>query len=186
MRRRLATVRHRLISVPARLVAVGRIGSIPFTLPTIALPLAARGWKLAVRGAWARTLSSVVVSALCALTGWSADGVAKGHRVSAPYRAPRCDDPVVIDQIIAEFPGRYRASGVAPVLVRAREAGWQSWPQDRWPRRFCKGTIMAPSDAERPIFYAIVSNDQSYELEWCVVGLDVAWPYDPRCRLARP
>jgi hypothetical protein len=62
------------------------------------------------------------------------------------------------------------------------------------PRLFCEGIITSPSGAERPsfhpsyypIYYAIIANGLAYELEWCVVGLDHAWPIDRRCRLARP
>jgi hypothetical protein len=93
---------------------------------------------------------------------------------------------VVFAQIAAEYAGRHWASGFAAVGIRADEANWESWPQNLIPRRFCAGTIEALSGVKLPIYYAIISDGAGYALEWCVVGLDRAWPYDPRCRLARP
>jgi hypothetical protein len=187
-RRLLATTPHQTRSVAVVLLAVKRIGSIPSTafLPIIALPPAAKGWINAAWGARAKALSFVVASALCASPAWSAGGAAKGNRAPAGYPAPRCNDPVVYARIAAEYPGRHWASGFAAVGIRAHEASWESWPQRLIPRRFCEGTIKALSGAKRPIYYAIIADGLSYELEWCVVGLDRAWPYDPRCRLARP
>jgi hypothetical protein len=185
-RRHLATT-HRSRSVAAVLLAFRLIRSSPSTAfpPNIALPLAAKGWKHAVRGARAGVLSFMFASASCAPTAWSGDGAVKGHRVPAGYPAPRCDDPVVFAQIGAEYRGRHWASGFAAVGIRAHEASWESWPQ-YMPRRFCEGTIKSLSGAERPIYYAIIADGPGYELEWCVVGLDRGWPYDRRCRLARP
>jgi hypothetical protein len=69
------------------------------------------------------------------------------------------------------------------------------------PRRFCEGVIKPLGSSERPdckyvsprsypvcypIYYAIIENGPSYQVEWCAVGLDRPWFADPRCRLARP
>lgn len=187
-RRLLAATPHRTRYAAAVLLAFRSIGSIPSTafLPTIALPPAAKGWMNAAWGARANALSFVVASALCASPAWSAGSAAKGNRAPAGYPAPRCADPVVFNRIAAEYGVRHWASGFAAVGIRAHEASWESWPQHRIPRQFCAGTIKALSGAKRPIYYAIIADGPDYGLEWCVVGLDRTWPYDPRCRLARP
>jgi hypothetical protein len=179
------------------LLAFRQIGSIRPTafLPTVALPPAAKGWINAVRGARAKALSFVVASALCASPAWSADGVAKSNQAPAGYFAPRCDDPGVFARIDAEYRGRHWASDFTPGgIFRARKTIRKYWPQRDMPRLFCEGIITPLSGAERPsfyppyypIYYAIIANGLGYELEWCVVGLDRAWPYDRRCLLARP
>lgn len=185
-RRFLTTTPHQARSVAAILLAFGRIGSNPSTTfpPAIALPRAAKGCKgrmNAVRRARAGALGFLLASALCA---WSADGAAKGNR--APAGLSRCDDPEVFARIAAEYRGRHWASGFAAVAIRAREIHRKYWPYGDMPRRFCEGTLIAPSRDERPIYYAIIADGPGHEIEWCVVGLDRAWPYDPRCRLARP
>jgi hypothetical protein len=107
----------------------------------------------------------------------------------------------VFGQIAAEFLGRHSASGFGAVRVGGREVIRKYWPQADMPRRFCEGMVIPLSGAARldchyvspsyypvcyPIYYAIIANGPSYELKWCAVGLDRAWPVDPRCRLARP
>jgi hypothetical protein len=138
-------------------------------------------------------LAFMIASALCASPA-SADGVAKSNRAAADYFPIRCDDPAVRAQIAAEYRIRHRVSGLAAVdIFNVRKNVPKYWPSDM-PRRFCEGIIPSPAGPERlsfqqayyPIYYAIIANGQGYELEWCVVGLDHAWPLDPRCRLARP
>jgi hypothetical protein len=178
------------------LLAFRQIGSVPSKafLPTIALPPAAGGWMNAVRRARAMALGLVVASALCASPASSADRVAKSNGAQAGYFPIRCDDPAVRARIAAEYRARHRVSDLAAVdILDARVTTPKYWPDDM-PRRFCEGIVPSPSGPERlsfhppyyPIYYAIIANGPGYELEWCVVGLDRAWPYDPRCRLARP
>jgi len=190
----LASTQRRLGGVAAASPAFERIGSVSWTafLPTIAQPLASDNTskhKIRSARAWAR--SFILASALCASTFRSADGATPGYLVPGSYPAACCDDPVVFDRITAEFRGRFWTLGVAVIDIRAHEASWDSWPQYRIPRRFCAGTIIARRGNERqiydqPIYYAIIADGRRYEVEWCVVGLDRAWPYDRRCRLARP
>jgi hypothetical protein len=199
-RRHLATTPHR--SVAAVSLAFKLIRSIPSTdfPPNIALPLAAKGWMNTVRSARVKALSFLVASALCASPAWSADRVAKSNWAPPEY-LPRCNDSAVFGQIAAEFLGRHSASGFGAVRIGGREVIRKYWPQADMPRRFCEGMVKPLSGAERldcryvspsyypvcyPIYYAIIANGPSYELEWCAVGLDRAWPVDPRCRLARP
>jgi hypothetical protein len=194
----LATIPPQTKSVAAVWPAFRQIGSIASTafLPAIALPPAAKGWTNAVWAARAKALSFVVASALCASPAWSADKAAKASPApEAYYVLPRCDDPAVFAQIIADYGGRHWASDVTGVGIRARETTIRKyWPLADMPRRFCEGSITPPSDVERPsfhpsyypIYYAIIANGPGVELEWCAVGLDRAWPIDQRCRLARP
>lgn len=132
----------------------------------------------------------MVASALFASPAWaakSASRVAKSYRVPASYPGPSCDDPAVLGQIKAEYSGSHWVPGTE--LFNVGDANWDSWPQDLIPRRFCKGQIRAPRRYESliyPIYYAIIVDGPTYQVPWCVVGLDRPWYNDPRCRLARP
>jgi hypothetical protein len=195
-RRRLATIPHQTRPVAAVLPAFRQIGFIP---SRAILPPAAKGWMNAVRGARAKALSLVIASALCASPAWSAKRAAKSN-VPVEYAIPSCDDPAVLGQIAAEFNDRHWAVGFGG--MRGYEVGRKEyWPYADMQRRFCEGVVKPLRGAERPgckyvspsfypvcypIYYAIIANDPGYQLEWCAVGLDRAWPVDPRCRLARP
>jgi hypothetical protein len=135
----------------------------------------------------------VVASALCASPALCANRVAKSYPASAAYYSlPHCNDLAVLAQIDAEYRGGSQAPGITAVGIR--EITPKYWPLVDMPRRFCQGTITPPSGFEPlsfhpsdyPIYYAIIWNRPGYELKWCVVGLDRAWPYESRCRLARP
>jgi hypothetical protein len=148
----------------------------------------------AVRGARAVALSFVVASALCVSAASSADRVVKSNGAPAGYFPIPCDDSGVFARIAAEYRARHWASDLSAVaILDVHETTPKYWPGDM-PRRFCAGIITPPSGVERlsfypsnyPIYYAIIANGAGFELEWCVVGLDRAWPIDPRCRLARP
>jgi hypothetical protein len=175
------------------LLAFRQIGSIPSKAfpPTIALPPAASGWMNAAR---AMALGFVVASALCASPASPADRVATSKGAPAGYVPLGCDDPPVFARIAAEYRARHWASDPSAVaILGVHETTPEYWPSDM-PRLFCAGIITRPGGAEHlsfhpshyPIYYAIIANGPGYELEWCVVGLDRAWPIDPRCRLARP
>jgi hypothetical protein len=202
-RRLLATTPHLTQSVAAVLLAFKSIPSTVF-LPTTALLRVAKGckgWLNSVRGARVKALGFLVASALCASPAWSVDRVAISNWAAEALNLPYCGDPAVYGLILAEFRGRHWASGVAPVGIRGREVPRTYWPRADMPRRFCEGEIKSQSSADRPgcryispsyypvcypIYYAIIANGPGYQLEWCAVGLDRAWPVDPRCRLARP
>jgi hypothetical protein len=131
-----------------------------------------------------------IASAVCASPAWSADRVAISN-VPAAYALPPCHDPGVLAQIAAEYRGRHRVPDLAAVgILDVRPTTHKYWPADM-PRQFCEAIISSPRPERLsihpsyyPIYYAIIG--PGYELEWCVVGLDRAWPVDPRCRLARP
>ena len=58
------------------------------------------------------------------------------------------------------------------------------------PRRFCSGKAVISDGTVRPLHYWIGENTGAIGVtsgvEWCVVGLDRNWAYNPRCKMARP
>ncbi|MGN6286150.1 MAG: hypothetical protein ACTHM2_13465 [Afipia sp.] len=74
-----------------------------------------------------------------------------------------------------------------------RETAFRPWTvgaQDTIPRRFCTARAMMTDGHIRRVDYSIIEDGgfagfQS-GVEWCVVGLDRNWAYNPACRSARP
>ena len=58
------------------------------------------------------------------------------------------------------------------------------------PRRYCAGTAFISDGTRHKIFYSIGEDTGllgvSWGIEWCVVGLDRNWAYNPRCKMAQP
>lgn len=178
----MAAARRHLATTPR---CLGFAAAASRVFERIGCHLSAAVLPMITRPSRAKALIVVVASALCASPAWSAGGVVKGIEWNS---GPRCNDPAVVDQIVAEYRSRHWASGFED--IHTGKARWKSWPHHvRPPRRFCEGQIKAwrgPELLTYPIYYAIIADDPSYRLAWCVVGLDRPWPYDPRCRLARP
>jgi hypothetical protein len=110
---------------------------------------------------------------------------------------PVCDDPGVLRQISAKFAEKetsYWTSNLEIVGIdRIRQASalrpWTGAPQ-AIPRRFCNGIAQVSDGSRHAIHYSILENSgwlgMGWGVEWCVVGLDRNWAYNPSCRMARP
>jgi hypothetical protein len=109
---------------------------------------------------------------------------------------PLCDDPGVLGQISSKFAQKeteHWASNLEILEVgRIREAAFRAWtgaPQ-AIPRRFCHGVARVSDGSTHTIHYTIGENTGwlgvGWGVEWCVVGLDRNWAYNPSCRMARP
>jgi hypothetical protein len=70
------------------------------------------------------------------------------------------------------------------------ETAFSSWAPDTIPRRFCSAVVLVSDGIRRPVHYAIGEDlgmiGATWGVEWCVVGLDRNWAYNPACRMARP
>jgi len=71
-----------------------------------------------------------------------------------------------------------------------REVAFRPWQSDNIPRRFCTGSVMVSDGKVRTVNYSIIEDggfagyDQG--VEFCVVGLDRNWAFNPACRAAKP
>ena len=73
---------------------------------------------------------------------------------------------------------------------KIREIAYSPWARGTIPRRFCRA-VAKVSDGRRHTVYYWIGEDTgftgaSWGVEWCVVGLDRNWAYNPRCKMARP
>jgi hypothetical protein len=73
---------------------------------------------------------------------------------------------------------------------QVREIAFRPWQSDNIPRRYCSAQAMISDGKIRTVHYSIIEDGGfagfGQGVEWCVVGLDRNWAYNPRCRAARP
>lgn len=107
---------------------------------------------------------------------------------------PGCDSVAALDEIIHNFrekESRFWNSELAIVgIENVRETAYMPWAAQSIPRRFCSGTALINDGQRHPIYYSIASGTGPIGIDWgtnfCVVGLDRNWAYNPACRSARP
>ena len=70
------------------------------------------------------------------------------------------------------------------------EIAYRPWQSNTIPRRYCTATAMISDGKPRTVNYSIIEDGgwASFGdgLEFCVVGLDRNWAFNPTCRMARP
>jgi hypothetical protein len=144
-----------------------------------------------------RLVVSVFLLLACAAPAAAANWFELNFYLSGPrYDAvvPLCDDPGVIGQISSKFAhkeGEFWNSALGIVGVdRIRESAFRPWAAQTIPRRFCSGIAHISDGTKRPMHYSINETGSwlgvGWGIEWCVVGLDRNWAYNPACRMARP
>jgi hypothetical protein len=73
---------------------------------------------------------------------------------------------------------------------KVRETGLRAWAEQTIPRRYCSAEARISDGIARTVHYVIAEDTgligASWGVEWCVVGLDRNWAYNPRCKMARP
>jgi len=107
---------------------------------------------------------------------------------------PACDYAPALDEIIANFQtkeARFWNSELKIVGIEdIRQSAYLPWAAQSIPRRFCSGTALINDGARHAIYYSIASGTGMIGAGWgvnfCVVGLDRNWAYNPACRAARP
>lgn len=73
---------------------------------------------------------------------------------------------------------------------KVRETAYSPWALGTIPRRFCQATALVSDGRKRAVYYSIGEDTgpigATWGVDWCVVGLDRNWAYNPRCKMARP
>ena len=107
---------------------------------------------------------------------------------------PTCDYAPALDRIIARFATKERRFWNSELHIVGiediRETAVLPWAAQSIPRRFCHGTALINDGLRHPIYYSIAEDTGMIGADWgvnfCVVGLDRNWAYNPACRAARP
>ncbi len=115
-----------------------------------------------------------------------------GPRYSADV--PLCTDPWPLGRIQANFrtkEHRYWDSELQIVdFANVREIAFRPWAAQTIPRRFCAAEALVSDGVRHAVYYSIIEDagfiGAGWGVEWCVVGLDRNWAYNPACKMAKP
>ncbi len=73
---------------------------------------------------------------------------------------------------------------------RVRQTAFRPWAKEIIPRRFCSAVALVSDGRKHRVDYWIGEDTgmigANWGVEWCVVGLDRNWSYNPGCKMARP
>jgi hypothetical protein len=73
---------------------------------------------------------------------------------------------------------------------RVRQIAFSPWAKGTIPRRFCSAVAVVSDGRKHRVNYWIGEDTgiigSTWGVEWCVVGLDRNWAYNPGCKMARP
>jgi hypothetical protein len=109
-------------------------------------------------------------------------------------KVPLCEERGPLDMIRRRFgtkEGKFWNSDLKLVgFEQIQEVAWQPWAPGTIPRRFCSASALISDGVRRPMYYSITEDagmiGVSYGVEFCVVGLDREWSYQPACKMAKP
>ena len=149
-----------------------------------------------------RGLRPLLLFAALVMAAWpraadAANFFEKNFWLSGPRydaKLPFCDHPSALARIASRFAskeGRFWNSALQIVEFHGvREVAVRPWAVDTIPRRFCSGFALVSDGKKRRVHYSIIEDGgmigASWGVEWCVVGLDRNWAYNPACRMALP
>jgi hypothetical protein len=107
---------------------------------------------------------------------------------------PPCDSGWALGTIRTRFGGKEFAFWNSRLgIVKfddIHETANRPWAPDTIPRRFCTARALISDGIWRPVHYLIGEDlgmiGATWDVEWCVVGLDRNWASNPACRMMRP
>ena len=136
-------------------------------------------------------LSVAAISQARAAEWWEKEFWMSGPRYDRVM--PACDYPRALDRIISQFHTKeygfwnseLRIVGVEDI----KETAVMPWAAQSIPRRFCSGTAVINDGARHAMYYSIAEDTGMIGMDWgvnfCVVGIDRNWAYNPGCQAAR-
>ena len=142
---------------------------------------------------WTAVIFSIVIGML--LPAQSASWLEKGIYLSGPRfdgDLPACEAGLsTIASRFATKESRFWNSNLEILnFARVREVAYRPWAAGTIPRRFCTAVALVSDGKKHAVNYWIGEDTgiigRSWGVEWCVVGLDRNWAYNPRCNMALP
>jgi hypothetical protein len=145
-------------------------------------------------------LTMTLAAALAALTleaASAASWLEMNFYLSGPrYEGvlPPCDYPDALVKISSRFNNKENSFWKTNLKIltfeKIRETAFRPWAANTLPRRFCSGIVEVSDGGKHVIHYSIAEDTgmvgATWGVEWCVVGLDRNWAYNPACRMAQP
>jgi hypothetical protein len=105
---------------------------------------------------------------------------------------PRCE--AALGKIAARFAEKEMRFWKSDLQIlgfeRVRETAFRPWAEGTIPRRFCTAVASVSDGLKHRVNYWIGEDTgmigMMWGVEWCVVGLDRNWAYNPACKMAGP
>ena len=141
------------------------------------------------------TLAAMMIGAVCSAPAGAASWLEKNFYLSGPRfdsQLPACDQALsTIQRRFATKEGRFWNSNLQITdFDRIREVAYRPWADGTIPRRFCSGRALTSDGRWHTLRYSIVEDGgmigMTWGVQWCVVGLDRNWAYNPACQAAGP
>ena len=107
---------------------------------------------------------------------------------------PSCDADAALGKIVSRFNEKENKFWNTDLRIlgfdKIRETAFRPWAANTIPRRYCSAVVDVSDGRKAPIHYSIAEDTgmigMTWGVEWCVVGLDRNWAYNPACKMARP
>ena len=107
---------------------------------------------------------------------------------------PACDAQNVLGKIALRFGDKESTYWNSALKITGFEnihqVAFRPWAANSIPRRFCSGFVYISDRTKHPLHYSIGEDtgiiNATWGVEWCVVGLDRNWAYNPACTMAQP
>jgi hypothetical protein len=142
-------------------------------------------------------MGAAILAAAWAGPAGAASLIEKGIYLTGPRYdgvIPPCDWPSALSRIQSRFASKESRFWYSDLRIvdfdRIRQTAFAPWARGTVPRRFCSGRALTSDGRWRTVHYSIIEDGghigASWGVEWCVVGVDRNWAYNPRCRMARP
>lgn len=119
--------------------------------------------------------------------------IAENRIVPMYGNLPACEDPAVLGEITSWFNSReakFWGPLQAVAFDRIQPIGFRPMGDDLIPRRFCTGRVALNDGSLRRVDYSVRENlglfGYTWNVNWCVSGLDRHRSYAPDCKMARP
>jgi len=145
-----------------------------------------KGWVIAL---------SVLMAAASTAPARAANLLEKNFYLFGPRydsALPGCDAALgTIASRFATKESRFWNSALQIVdFAEVRETALRPWASQTIPRRFCSARALVSDGRWHAVHYSIVEDAGligfTWDVDWCVVGFDRNWAYNPACRMARP
>ena len=141
------------------------------------------------------SLAAILIGFLALSPVHAASWLEKNFYLSGPNYdgvLPPCD--AALDRIAARFAQKESRFWNSDLEItgfeRVRQIAFSPWARGTIPRRFCRATALVSDGRRHAVYYSIGEDTgmigASWGVEWCVVGLDRNWAYNPACKMARP
>jgi hypothetical protein len=150
------------------------------------------GRRLVISAAFSAVLATLPASSVGAASWLELNFYLSGPRYDGIL--PPCDYPEALRKIARRFSQKEESFWNSNLEIvafdRVREIAFRAWAANTIPRRFCSGVVEVSDGRKRAIHFSIAEDTGSigafWGVEWCVVGLDRNWSYNPGCKMALP